>query len=56
VLLVCQSPNYLRSLHCRWEWDEFARVQARRVGAGDPVTGVYFVDLGGRQSDAAIEA
>jgi tetratricopeptide (TPR) repeat protein len=56
VLLVCLSPNYLRSPYCRWEWEEFARVQARRVGGGDPITGVYFVDLGGQQYDAAIEA
>jgi tetratricopeptide (TPR) repeat protein len=53
VLLVCLSPNYLRSTYCRWEWEEFARLQARRVGGGDPVTGVYFVELGG---DADYEA
>ncbi|MDT5397196.1 MAG: hypothetical protein QOK33_427, partial [Mycobacterium sp.] len=55
VLLVCLSPNYLRSPYCRWEWEEFARVQARRVGGGDPVTGVCFDDLGGNELyDAAI--
>ena len=55
VLLVCLSPNYLRSLYCRWEWEEFARVQARRVGGGDAVAGVYFVELGAAdQYDAAI--
>jgi tetratricopeptide (TPR) repeat protein len=55
VLLVCLSPNYLRSPYCRWEWEEFARVQSRRVGGGDPVTGVYFVDFGGNELyDAAI--
>jgi len=47
VLLVCLSPSYLRSVYCRWEWEEFARLQARRIGGGDPVTGVYFVELGG---------
>jgi tetratricopeptide (TPR) repeat protein len=47
VLLVCLSPNYLRSTYCRWEWEEFTRLAARRVGGGDPVTGVYFVELGG---------
>lgn len=47
VLLVCLSPNYLRSGYCRWEWEEFARLQARRIGGGDAVTGVYFVELGG---------
>jgi len=47
VLLVCLSPNYLKSPYCRWEWEEFARIQARRLGGGDPVTGFYFVDLGG---------
>jgi tetratricopeptide (TPR) repeat protein len=56
VLLVCLSPNYLRSPYCRWEWEEFARVQARRLGGGDPVTGVYFVELGGQQYDEVIEA
>ena len=44
---MCLSPNYLRSLYCRWEWEEFARVQASRIGGGDAVTGVYFVELGG---------
>jgi tetratricopeptide (TPR) repeat protein len=53
VLLVCLSPSYLRSVYCRWEWEEFARLQARRIGGGDPVTGVYFVELGG---DADYEA
>ena len=43
VLLVCLSPSYLRSVYCRWEWEEFARLAARRIGGGDPVTGVYFV-------------
>jgi hypothetical protein len=33
VLLVCLWPSYLRSPHCRWEWEEFAGAQARRVGA-----------------------
>ena len=47
VLVVCLSPNYLRSKYCRWEWEEFARLQARRIGGGDAVTGVYFVELGG---------
>jgi tetratricopeptide (TPR) repeat protein len=47
VLLVCLSPNYLRSEYCKWEWEEFARLQARRRGGGDAVTGVYFVALGG---------
>jgi tetratricopeptide (TPR) repeat protein len=47
VLLVCLSPNYLRSEYCRWEWEEFSRLAARRIGGGDPVTGVYFVELGG---------
>src|ERR1700739_3190134 len=55
VLLVCLSPNYLRSFYCRWEWEEFARVQAGRTGGGDAVTGVYFVGLGAAdQYDAAI--
>jgi hypothetical protein len=55
VLLVCLSPNYLRSVYCRWEWEEFARVQARRIGGRDPVTGVYFVALGGdEQYDEAV--
>jgi hypothetical protein len=31
VLLVCLSPNYLNSKYCRWEWEEFARLQARRA-------------------------
>lgn len=57
VLLVCVSPNYLRSAYCRWEWDEFARMQARRIGGGDAVTGVYFVDLGGDEDyDGAVAA
>jgi hypothetical protein len=52
VLLVCLSPNYLRSKYCRWEWEEFARIQARRIGGGDAVTGVYFVELGGDEGYA----
>jgi hypothetical protein len=36
VLLVCLSPSYLRSVYCRWEWEEFARLAARRIGGGDP--------------------
>ena len=53
VLLVCLSPNYLRSKYCRWEWEEFARFQARRIGGGEAVTGVYFVALeGGGEDDA----
>ena len=47
VLLVCLSPNYLQSQYCKWEWEEFARLQAGRIGGGDAVTGVYFVELGG---------
>jgi hypothetical protein len=47
VLLVCLSPNYLRSSYCRWEWDEFVRNQARRIGGADAITGVYFIGLGG---------
>ena len=55
VLLVCLSPNYLRSFYCRWEWEEFARVQASRIGGGDALTGVYFVELGAADHyDAAI--
>ena len=46
VLLICVSPNYLRSEYCRWEWDEFARMQNRRSASGDTVAGVYFVELG----------
>jgi hypothetical protein len=53
VLLVCLSPNYLRSKYCRWEWEEFARFQARRSGGGDAVTGVYFVALEGGDEDDA---
>jgi tetratricopeptide (TPR) repeat protein len=45
ALLICLSPNYLRSTYCRWEWDEFCRVQARRIGGADAVTGVYLVDV-----------
>ena len=57
VLLVCLSPNYLRSEYCKWEWEEFARLQARRRGGGDAVTGVYFVELGGdEQYDEAVAA
>lgn len=57
VLLVCLSPNYLNSGYCRWEWEEFARVQARRIGGGDAVTGVYFVALGGDEHyDEAVAA
>src|ERR1700752_3856335 len=57
MLVVCLSPNYLRSPYCRWEWEEFARVQARRLGGGDSTTGVYFEELGGNeQYDAAIAA
>jgi hypothetical protein len=47
VLLVCLSPNYLRSQYCKWEWEEFGRLQTRRIGWSDAVTGVYFVELGG---------
>ena len=49
VLLICLSPNYLMSPYCRWEFEEFARVQAQRVGGGDAVTGVYFVGLNGEE-------
>jgi tetratricopeptide (TPR) repeat protein len=57
VLLMCLSPNYLKSIYCRWEWEEFARRQARRIGGGDSVTGVYFVGLGGdEQYDKDIAA
>ncbi|MGO9693212.1 MAG: TIR domain-containing protein [Mycobacterium sp.] len=57
VLLVCLSPNYLRSAYCRWEWEEFARLHARRIGGGDAVTGVYFVELGGdEQYDQEVAA
>jgi len=31
------------------EWDEFARIQARRIGGGDPIIDVYFVGLGGHE-------
>ena len=51
VLLVCLSPNYFCSPHCKWEWDEFTRYQARRAGGGDAVTGVFFVGLGGDEHD-----
>jgi hypothetical protein len=47
VLLVCLSPSYLRSTWCLREWEEFARLRARRIGGGGAVTGAYFVDLGG---------
>jgi hypothetical protein len=57
VLLVVLSPNYLRSKWCRREWEEFTRISARRTGGGDPVTGVYFVELsGGEPYDAQIAA
>jgi hypothetical protein len=32
VLVVCLSPNYLRSDYCKWEWEEFTRVHAASVG------------------------
>jgi tetratricopeptide (TPR) repeat protein len=56
VLLVCLSPNYLRSFYCRWEWEEFAWVQAHRIGGGDAVTGVYFVELGAADQYEAVIA
>jgi len=56
MLVVCLSPNYLHSAYCRWEWEEFARVQARRIGGGDPVTGVFFVELSDERQDAALVA
>jgi tetratricopeptide (TPR) repeat protein len=56
VLLVCLSPNYLRSPCCKWEWDEFTRYQARRAGGGDAVAGVFFVGLGGDEHDDKIAA
>ncbi len=57
VLLVCLSPSYLRSNYCRWEWEEFARMRARRIASGDAVTGVYFVELGGDEDyDTAVAA
>ena len=33
MLLVCLSPNYLRSPYCRWEWEVFHRLQARKNAA-----------------------
>ena len=50
VLLVCLSPNYLNSGYCRWEWEDFARVQARRIGGGDAVTGGVFRGVGRRRA------
>ncbi len=50
VLLICVSPNYLRSPYCRWEWDEFHQHAAQRAGA-DPVTGVFFVPVGSMNVD-----
>ena len=44
---MCLSPNYLRSEYCKWEWNEFEKLRKRRIGGGDAVTVVFFVDLGG---------
>ena len=38
------------------EWDEFARIQARRIGGGDPIIDVYFVGLGGHEQYGIISA
>ena len=47
VLLVCQSPNYYRSAYCRWEFEEYLRMQARVPVGGDPIAVVYFVEVPG---------
>jgi tetratricopeptide (TPR) repeat protein len=56
VLVVCVSRNYLRSDYCRQEWAEFQRMQARRFGGGDPVTGVFFVEWSDDRDDEAVAA
>jgi tetratricopeptide (TPR) repeat protein len=45
ILLVCYSPAYLASEHCRWEWEEYHRRQARTVAGHEGVATVYFVQV-----------
>ncbi len=51
VLLVCLSPAYLKSEYCRWEWQEYARRQARLAGGGDTVAGIYCVEMNDPDTD-----
>ena len=54
VLLVCQSPSYYDSTYCRWEFEEYLRMQARVPVGGDPIAVVYFVEVEG--SDRRVDA
>ena len=54
VLLVCQSPNYYHSTYCKWEFEEYLRLQARVPVGGDPIAVVYFVEVKG--SDSGVDA
>ncbi|NCD18398.1 MAG: TIR domain-containing protein [Actinobacteria bacterium] len=51
VLLICQSPDYYRSPHCKWEFEEYLRRKVPVRLGGDPIAVVYFVEVPGTDPD-----
>ncbi len=47
ILLVCLSPTYFASPHCRWEWDEYIQRQVHKLMGSESIATVYFVEVPG---------
>ena len=52
MLLVCLSPNYFASQHCRWEWEEYLKRQVHQLMGSESVATVYFVEAPGSDEQA----
>ena len=47
LLLICLSPNYLKSEYCTWEFNEYLKHEASRALLGEGVAPIYFVEIPG---------
>jgi hypothetical protein len=41
VLVICFSPNYLESMNCQWEWDDYQIKRSRDLIGFDSIVVLY---------------
>ncbi|WP_310821158.1 toll/interleukin-1 receptor domain-containing protein [Stratiformator vulcanicus] len=43
LMVAILSPNYFASEHCRWEWEEYLRVEQARTYPGEALTPIFTI-------------